>query len=208
MRQSTIFRAGLVALVSLLFVAAAPGPVTGQVRLVPQVGLYAPQSDLPSADEAVEVGERESTLAFGLGLEIGSAEGTALRIAALHGTGEEVPVDGVGCTECARSTVSALPALAVLRPIPKLVVFHPYLLAGGGVRRLDFSREDLAEEQFDALFADETTFAGHLGVGGALDLGPLDLSVEVTDVISSFESPEGESELLHDLFVMVGLSIG
>lgn len=192
---------------ALALLAAAPSLLSAQVRVVPQIGLWAPLSDLPSAGDAREVGERESTVAVGLGIGLGSADGTSFRVTALHGTDIEVPVDEVGCTECARSSVTALTGTVVLRPVD-LVVVRPYVLLGAGLRRLDFEREDLDQEGYDALFSDENDLAGHVGLGAELGLPLFDVTVELSDVVSSFEGPGGESEVQHDLFLMLGLVIG
>lgn len=178
---------------------AVPALASAQVRIVPQVGLWAPLSDLPSAEDAVDVGGRESSLAFGLAAEMGS-----LRLGVLHGTGSEVPVSGVGCTECPTSTLTALTGAFLLRP-GILPVVNPYVLLGAGVRRMDFDREDLEEEQFDAIFSDQNDLAGHVGVGVDLSLPIMNVRVELSDVVSRFTSPEDDSEIQHDLFLMLGL---
>ncbi len=95
-----------------LLVAALAGPIVpaaasaqGGVRLIPQVGLYAPVSDLGSAssvDGAVEIGERESTLGFGLALELGARNTVSFRLNGVYGTESEVPVDGVHARRGAR----------------------------------------------------------------------------------------------------------
>lgn len=195
------------ALVLLALALLLPAPARGQLRIIPQVGLYTPLSDLPSAGDAVEIGERESSFAYGAALEFGDREGTAFRITALRGTDSEVPVVDLGCTECARSSVTSLTGAVVFRPF-SLVVLRPYLLAGAGIRRIEFEREDLDEEGFDALFSDENDFAGHLGLGAEIGLPFLDLEVGLSDVISPLENPDGESELQHDFFLMLGLTIG
>lgn len=186
-------------LLALALAVAVPCLASAQVRIVPQVGLWAPLSDLPSAEDAVEVGERESSLAFGLAAELGS-----LRVGILHGTGSEVPVSGVGCTECPTSTVTTLTGAFLLRP-GSLPVVNPYVLLGAGVRRLDFDREDLEEEQFDAIFSDQNDLAGQVGVGVDLNLPIMDLRVELSDVVSRLTSPDDESEIQHDLFLMLGV---
>lgn len=186
-------------LLALALLVAVPALASAQVRIVPQVGLWAPLSDLPSAEDAVTVGERESSLAFGLAAEMGS-----LRVGVLHGTGSDVPVSGVGCTECPTSTVTTLTGAFLLRP-GILPMVNPYVLLGAGVRRMDFDREDLEEEQFDAIFSDQNDLAGHLGVGVDLSLPIMDLRVELSDVVSRLTGSDDESEIQHDLFLMLGL---
>ncbi len=188
----------------------APGGARAQLRILPQAGLYAPASDLPTASEAVDIGRKQSTLALGLGVELGNTRGTSLRIDGLHATASDVPVTGVGCQSCsARSTVTTLTAALVLRPLPNIILVRPYLLAGGGLKRYDFTREDLQSEGARAVLSDQNRFTGHLGVGAEVNLGLLRISGEVSDLVSGFRRQGGGgSSLQHDFFVMVGLLLG
>lgn len=199
----------LVAAAALL----APAAADAQLRFIPQVGLYAPATDLPSLDEAIEI-EKESTLAFGLAVEFGNADATSLRVNVLHATDSEVPVADVGCEEdCARSSLTAATAAVVLRPLPNLILVRPYLLAGAGLKRYDFSRDDLEDEGLRAVLNDQNQLTGHLGVGAEVGLGLVRLTAEVSDLISDFETDdvpenEQESKLQHDFFLTLGVVIG
>jgi hypothetical protein len=122
-------------------------------------------------------------------------------------------VSGVGCPNCeARSTVSAVTAGAVLRPIPNLILFRPYLLAGGGLKRYDFDEADLRSEGLDSFFSDQSKFTGHLGVGLEFNVGLARLLVEVSDFVSGFEGGSGSSrfdgERQHDFFMTLGIGLG
>lgn len=87
----------------------------------------------------------------------------------------------------------------VFRPIPRLVLAQPYILAGAGFKRYS------AEGAFD----DQTDFTGHLGIGADMNLAGISLLVEVSDYISSLEPVDGsDSRLQNDVFIMVGLRIG
>src|SRR5687768_7995675 len=83
-------------------------PAAAQLRLIPQVGLYTPYDDLPSPREGAEGFKKESTLAFGAALELGTPDAVSFRLNLLHATDSEVPVTDIGCDrDCARSTLSS-----------------------------------------------------------------------------------------------------
>jgi hypothetical protein len=184
--------------------ALAGAPAEAQFRVVPQVGMYAGASELPPLDGVAEFGRREASLAYGAALEFGPG----LRLAVLHGTDGEIPIDGIGCTDCARSTVTAATAALVVRPLPTLGFVRPFLLIGGGVKRYDFTREDVQNEGVRAILDDRNDATGHLGLGFEFDLGPLGALVEIQDLVSNFEAPGVESRFQHDLFLTVGLALG
>lgn len=196
-------RAPILSACLVLACALAPAGAAAQLRVVPQAGMFVPLSDIPHADEAAEIGERDASFAWGLAVQLGS-----LRLTGLRGTDSGIPVGGVGCTDCVRSSVTAVTATWMLRPFPELVVASPWVMLGGGFRRLDFERDELDEERFDAFFSDETDPALHLGVGIEIDLPVLRITGELSDVLSRLESPDGESSLQHDFFLMLGLSFG
>ncbi len=200
-----------------LLVAASvliPQAADAQLRFTPRVGLYAPLGDLGQVDsgsDAVELGERESTLAFGLGIELGDGSGTAFRLDGFYATESEVPVEGVGCApgECSpRSTLAAVTGSVVLRPLPSLAVVHPYLLAGGGLKRYDFEEEDLRAEGLDAFVSDQNQWAGHVGLGAEVRLGVVRAVVELSDLFGPFEGEDDGGDFQHDLFLTIGIVVG
>lgn len=195
---------------------AAPAQAAAQMRLIGQVGLYVPLSDLgqvQSGGDAVEIADREGTLGFGLALELGARQTWSFRVNGVYGTESGVPVSGVGCTDCkARSTVAALTGTAVFRPLPNLIVVQPYLQAGGGLKRYDFDDDDLRAEGFDAFLSDQNKLAGHLGVGAEVNAGLVRLLFEVSDFISGIDlggdDAVAEEETQHDFLITIGVSIG
>lgn len=205
-------------LVPLMLAGAAlathPSPAFAQggIRLIPQVGLYAPVSDLgraSSTEGAVEIGERESTLGFGLALELAARRTVSFRLNGVYGTESEVPVDGPGCADCtARSTVAAVTGSAVFRPLPNLIVVQPYLQAGGGLKRYDFDEDDAQAEGVDAFVSDQNELTGHLGVGLEFNLLGFRALLELSDFISGFDAEGGEGETQHDFFLTVGIALG
>ena len=190
----------------------APAPSSAQIRLIPSVGVYTPFSDLPSPSQALAVGKKESTLAFGVAAEIGTPDKVSLRVNLLRATDSKVPVSSFGCdNDCARSTVTTATGALVLRPLPRIVLVQPFLLAGGGVKRYDYTRQDFSDEGLKSLFSDKNLLTGHLGIGAEVGLGPLHLTAELSDLLSRFDSEQagsGSNGLQHDVFLTLGLVIG
>jgi hypothetical protein len=194
----------IVWIVALAFVSLAlPTAARSQLRLIPQVGLFAPASELPSPGEAVEFGKREASLAFGAALEIGS-----LRVAVLHATDGEVPIEGIGCEECARSTVTTATAALVIRPLPELAFVRPFVLLGGGWKRYDFDTDELDDGVVAAVLNDSNDLTAHLGLGVELGLGGLRLLVELQDLASRFDEEGVDARFQHDLFLTLGVALG
>jgi hypothetical protein len=202
MKNSIILLAALL-LVSL----GLPGHGAAQLRLIPQAGLFAPVSDLgrvSTQDGAREVGERESSFAYGLALEVGGARTLGVRVSGMYGSDAEVPVGGIGCSGDAcdlRSTVLTLTGSLVFRPFPSLLVIRPYVMGGGGLKRydFDFSRSPFLENVMD----DERELSGHLGIGVEWDIGVLGGTVELSDYMSP--SPLDDGETQHDFFLTLGV---
>jgi hypothetical protein len=209
MLRATIRTAALAAL-STAFLAT---PAAAQIRLIPQVGLYQPFSKLPSAGAGFDELKKKASFAFGAAIEFGQPDKVSFRVNVLHATDSEVPVEGtgLGCTsDCARSTVSSATATLILRG-PNIILVQPYLIGGGGVKRYDYTLENLQNEGVRTLLNDQNQLTGHLGLGAEVNLGVLRLVGEVSDLLSSYDDGQNTSEsdrLQHDMFVTVGLVIG
>jgi hypothetical protein len=210
MLRALIRTTALAALATALLADAA----AAQLRLIPQVGLFQPFTNLPSAGAGFEEVKKEASFAFGAALELGQPDQVSFRVNVLHATDSEVPIEGtgVGCqTDCARSTVSSATASLILRPIPNIILVQPYLVGGGGVKRYDYTVEDLQNEGLRTLLNDQNQLTGHLGVGAEVNLGLLRLVGEVSDLLSTYDDGQDASssdQLQHDVFVTVGLVIG
>ena len=199
-----------------VFVLAAAVCVLGADRLaaqriVPSIGVYVPVSDLgaiPGVDGAIDLGKKESTRAYGLALEWGSGGTISFRGSGAYATDSGVPISGVGCTTCAsRSTMLALTGGIVLRPI-RLLFLEPYVIAGLGVKRYDFSTSDF-ENGFDMVLEDRNERTFLLGVGGELNLGVISGIVEVSDYFNDYDSGLGAGpQRRHDFIVSIGIGIG
>ena len=91
----------------------------------------------------------------------------------------------------------------VFRPLPRIVVVQPYLLAGAGIKKYSFDEDGTEFEE------DHSDFTGHIGAGVDFKLGPIAVLAEVSDYISSFKFEGSEnSKLQNDVFLMVGFRIG
>ena len=91
----------------------------------------------------------------------------------------------------------------VFRPLPRIVVVQPYLLAGAGIKRYSFG------DDVGTFAADRNHFTGHIGAGADLKVGPIAVLAEISDYISSFKNAAtDENKLQNDVFVMVGFRIG
>lgn len=179
-------------------------------RLIPWVGLYAPTSDLGSVtggegiSGAVDFGEKKSTLALGAALEIGERERMlGFRLGGAYATASDLPVAGLSCVDCVRSTLLAATADLVFRPLPRLLVIQPYALGGAGLKRYSFD----FDEGVSTLADDQSKVTGHVGVGAQLSLAILDLNVEISDYLSGVDlGQDGEQgQTQHDLFFTLGL---
>lgn len=191
----------------------SPDALTAQsVRLIPQVGVYVPVTDLGEVtgdgfDGAYTFGKKESTRAYGLGVEIGGGGFVGLRGTAAYATSSEIPFSGFGCSTCqGRSSMMALTGGVVVRPF-RLLLVDTYFLGGIGVKRYDFSAsnvDDLVSGSLDNRYER----AYQLGVGAELNLGFLSGLVEVADYVSTAELLDGTRDRQHDFVVSVGLGLG
>lgn len=194
----------------LALAALVPSDAHAQ-RLIPQVGLYVPVSSLgevDGVDGAIDLGKKESTRAYGLGLEWGAGNILSLRGNVGYATSSDVAIRGVGCATCtSRSTMLTLTGGVVARPF-RLLLLEPYVVAGMGLKRYDFSGSDF-DQGFDLVVDDRNERTWLLGVGGELNLGFVSGIVEVADYFSDYDTggPAGPQRR-HDFVVSLGLAFG
>jgi hypothetical protein len=204
------------AAVAIVGLSVAPDQAAGQLRLIPQAGLYVPMTDLgrvQNAAGAADIAKKESTLGLGLSLELGNSQATSYRLNGMYGTSSDVPVSRAGCTTCAaRSTVAVVTGSVVMRPLPTIILVRPYLQVGAGLKRYDFDEEDARAEGLDAFVNDQNQLTGQLGIGFELNVALLRVFLEVSDFISRVdvgaEDAEQEGDLQHDFIITIGLPIG
>jgi hypothetical protein len=218
--QGLLVAAALLALI--LGPSAQPLDAQTSVRLLPQVGAYAPQSELgelrDNGQTMLEAGRRAGSLAWGLALEVGPArEGTSFRLQAAYGTDGDIPVGGLDCESCAaRSTLLTTSAAAVLRPIPRLILVQPYFLVGAGIKRYDFRVRDMDTDRWEELFRDQVRPMVQAGVGTEVSLLGLRTQWELNAFMSRYrlgQTPEGASsrgdgDLQTDLFLTLSIPLG
>jgi hypothetical protein len=218
----------LVPMALVAFTAGHASEVQGQtsLRLLPYIGAYAPLfevEEMRSGGEGmVRAGRRSSTLAYGLGLELGPAtEGTSLRIQLGYGSDAGVPYWTDDCEACsARSTILTGTVSAVLRPLPRIILVQPHLVAGAGVKRYDMEFRDLRGEDSSVLFRDGTQPTAQLGLGVEAGILGLRTQWEISGFLSRFPSSEeggpGADELRlfqdrrlqTDLFLTLSIPLG
>lgn len=183
--------------------AQAPGI---DIRLNPRIGVYTPLTDLGEiqVNGTTVNPEMAGSLALGLGLELDLRLPVNVRLNLDYATGSEIRSTGVGVDFAPfETTLLAVVGDLVWRPLPRGVLWQPYLFGGGGLKQYDVT--DATVATFEA----ESDPTIHIGGGLEFGLGPFGLNAEVGDYISWYELQENtDSEMQHDIFVTVGFSIG
>lgn len=195
---------------ALAFLPFLTGDTLAQgLRISPGVGMYAPIRELgeiQGVSGLVEFGKRQSTLAYGLNFDFGRSDAAVgFRIGALYAGRKDVPIDGVGCVGCGlRSTLAAVSATLVIRPLREMPVLRPYGLLGAGAKLYDFDSDSFTRR----FVKDHVKFQGQVGLGAALfpDSG-VGFFAELADYISGFEFTDGDGDLQHDMVFLVGLTL-
>ena len=194
--------------------AFAPVEAQAQVRLIPQIGVYsaveAPGS-VQGVNGAYEIGKYESTTAYGAALEFGGDQGVGFRVGGLYAPKAETVVSGLGCqTGCpAGVDLLSVHGALVIRPLGRIFLVEPYLVAGGGLKRFDYNPEDLGDG-IGQIFSDESKGAGILGIGAAVGLGGAALTFELSDHFH-WADPNLDNvgrTRMDDFFFTVGLALG
>lgn len=205
---------------------ALPALGYAQIKVVPQVGVYAPVSDLGelrdnTGETLLELGRRESTLALGLDLEwAGDESPLGLRGGVAYATQSTIPIDGMGCVDCsARGSLASAGAALLMRPFPRMALIRPYLLGGGGILYYDFDARELEDENWGDILVDQSKPYLHLGIGTQLFLGIFTPQVELSARISGFDPGQGSQagngapfltsgDRQTNLFLTVGIPLG
>lgn len=190
----------LVLIAGMLAVTA--GPAAAQVPgvdlvIAPRAGLFMPLSSLVEASESPER-QIKSGLAFGVTAELDLPASPVNFRVGLDAT-QGRPLEKAGAT--GKADIVNLVGDIVFRPLPRVVVLQPYLLAGGGFKWYTFKEAPSDME-------DRRDITGHFGAGVDLKLGSIGLVAEVSDYVSSFMSESGSKRLQNDVFLMAGLRIG
>lgn len=182
--------------------ALIAAPVDAQfLKVNPRIGLYVPVGDL--GDVSGETIALDNSLALGLGLEFGLPF-LPFNLRANLEYASDVAVTHEGLDEDAgRTTLLAVVGDAVFR-LPRFVLVQPYLFAGGGLKQYDFD----IDSGDPGSFRDSSDPTLHLGGGLDFGFGSFNLNAEVSDYVSWYELQGGDSQIQHDVFLMIGFSVG
>jgi hypothetical protein len=171
------------------------------ISVTPTIGVYVPASDvyqLRDNTEQIFTVDKEGTFALGLNVELGMLRGTIA-----YASGAQLNQDGVqNDAAIGEGKLLAVAGDVVLRPIPRLLIVQPYLIAGAGLRREDYSYDN--DGVGNALPKDKSDFALHAGIGADVMLGRIGLVAEFTDFITKDEADDWGQ---HDAFATVGLKL-
>src|SRR5688572_12422026 len=187
----------------VLAAAAMLAPVAAQaqgISLTPSVGMYIPASDLYALrDGATQATiDKEGTFALGMNIDFGVLRGTVA-----YASGAQINQRGVTNQEnIGDGKLLAVAGDLVLRPIPRLLIVQPYVIAGAGFRQENYSYNDSGIS--GAMPADQRDFALHAGLGADISLGRFAVVAEFSDFITKDEEDKWKQ---HDGFGFVGLKV-
>ncbi|MGQ0815676.1 MAG: hypothetical protein ACT4O1_14670 [Gemmatimonadota bacterium] len=176
-----------------------PKAATAQgIAITPQIGVYVPGDDFESlraGADSVSV-RKEGTLALGFNVDVGFLRGTVAYASAakLNRGGAQ--------GEVGEGKLLAVAGAVVLRPIPRLLILQPYLLAGAGLRRADYDFDD--DGLANAFPENDSDFALHAGIGADVMIGSIGVTAEITDFISKDDEDKWGR---HDGFGFVGVKL-
>lgn len=201
MSKVSLVLTGLFAFGATGVAAQVPGI---SLDIVPKIGAEMPLSDLPTTPSAEAVKSLSGAFAWGVAAELG-LPGLPFNLRAnVDATTKKSisPATGV-TTGSVDQTMMTIFGDLVFRPLPKLILVQPYVMAGLGVKRYNYSLSDPVD-LFQRSFTDRNDLAYHLGVG--VDIGPL--VVEANDYMNKYAFDGGGSKFQHDVFIMAGLRLG
>jgi len=200
-------------LAAALLVSGAADASAQRIQVVPRAGVFVSGSSLGEVREGTEAikADLEGGLGVGLAVELGMPFSPfGLRAGFDYATDSKISTTGIsGGSDEAGAKLLAVAGDLVFRPLPRLVVVQPYLLAGAGLKRYDFEVSELGSGARDIFSESQTDFALHAGAGVDVSLGAIALRAEVSDYVSWFElASDGDKKMQNDVFVTVGLRIG
>jgi hypothetical protein len=177
---------------------ALPSAARAQLGVTLLGGAYVPASDfydLRAAAEQTRV-SREATLGLGANIDL-----PLVRLSLAYATGATLTEAGVQSQrEIGEGSVLAGAVDVLLRPLPR-VIAQPYVIAGLGLKREQFSFRDGFNG--NPLPRSQSDVALHIGLGADIVFGGLGLVVEISDFVSRRERDFGA----HDAFALVGVRL-
>ncbi len=193
---ATLFTLGVTGLA-----AQVPGI---SLDIVPKIGAEMPLADLPTTPSAEAIKNMSGAFAWGVAAELGLPGLPFSLRANVDATTKKTVSPATGITTgTVDQTMMTIFGDLVFRPLPKLILIQPYVMAGLGVKRYNYSLSD-PSDLFQRSFTNRSDMAYHLGVG--LDIGPL--VVEANDYMNNYAFDGGGSKFQHDVFIMAGLRLG
>jgi hypothetical protein len=186
------------ALAAVALLAPAAAQAQG-ISVTPHAGVYIPASDLYQLrdDASALTVDKEGTFAFGLNVEFGMLRGTLA-----YASGAQLNERGVQNQDnVGEGKLLAVAGDIVLRPIPRLIIVQPYILAGAGLRQENYSYESGTGGAFPQ---DQSDFALHAGIGADIMLGRIGVVAEFSDFITKDDEDKWNQ---HDAFATVGLKL-
>jgi hypothetical protein len=203
-RIRDLFHCSRAACVVALGCALVGVPLHGQgvnLQVVPKIGVFTALGTFG------ENSELESSLAYGVAGEVTlPALPVNLRINLDHASATNIVRRDATEAVLGTASITAVVGQLVFRPLAPAALFQPYFLAGGGVKRYDFTREAGAPE---LVGIGHSATRGTVHIGGGVDVrfGPLALLLEVGNYMSTLAADAGESRLQHDAFGMLGFRV-
>ena len=192
-----LLRTFIIVLVAGVVLPASQAEAQG-IRLSPVLGVHVRGDDLTAVRTEAAEAQLAGRAALGIGADLGVG---FLRASVRYATGAELTRAGVANGEHIGSgSFLTAAGSVVLRPIPRIIGFRPFVVGGLGIKREGFSYDDPAWG--DLLPDDQTTTALHVALGADIMLGRIGVTAEVGDYIS-LQAEEGEGR--HDIFATIGL---
>src|SRR5687767_12364932 len=149
--------------IATMFLVLVPAAASAQIpginlNLGARAGMFSPRSTL--AETTFGDLKLKSGLGVGASLELDLPLSPINVRANLDAAlGAKVMLDDVEGDEDV--DVIAITGDLVFRPLPRIVVFQPYLLAGAGIKKYSFESDpDFPDDDLD-----ESDFTGHIGLG-------------------------------------------
>lgn len=209
MRVSKVVLAltGLFAFGATGVAAQVPGV---SLDIIPKIGAEMPLADLPTtpSDEAVK--NLSGALAWGVAAELG-LPGLPFDLRAnIDATTKKTVSPATGITSgSVNQTMMTIFGDLVFRPLPRIVLFRPYVMLGLGVKRYNYSLSDVTNPStFQSAFTDRNDLAYHVGLGMDIGLGRMGLVAEVNDYLNNYQFAGGTAKKLQqDFFLMAGLRL-
>ncbi len=192
--------------------ALSSGAVRAQgITISPTIGVYTQANSLDQLRAQADTLsiKRQSALALGANVELGF-----LRLGLNYVSGATIKCEQA--SNCGsiqnggslgKGKILMGSADAVLRPIPRIVIFQPYAIAGIGFKNFDYDTNTNFSTAFGNVKSNSTA-AFHAGLGADLMFGGVGVMAEVTDYISQGQAGiSGNKQLQHDAYGVVGLRL-